>query len=191
MTAPAQAIRWFGAALALGAGLGLFYGFLRPLRKKRTAPADLLFSAALFYAWLYLSFGVCRGDIRLGCTTGLFLGVYGFDRTVGRWLSPLFSTFWKGIGCVLRFLTYPVRKIFEKMQEIIKILFASLKKWGTIKWNKTRHAGKRPGGSHEEAEALSEIHQSGIPEKHRSDEDRRSGSRRIVYCGASDPADRH
>ncbi len=191
MTAPAQAVRWFGAALALGAVLGLLYGFLRPLRKKRSAPADLLFASALFYAWLYLSFAVCRGDIRLGCTLGLFLGTYAFDRTVGMLLRPVFAVFWKIAGDLLRLITFPIRKIFEKMRKIIKIVFASLKKWGTIKWNKPRLAGDRSGGSHETAEALSGIYQSGISEKHRSDEDRRSGSRCIVYRGTSDPADRH
>ena len=66
MTTPIYAFSRFAIALALGAGLGLFYGFLRPLRPRYTALSDLLFLAGLSYVWLYFNFAVCRGDIRLG-----------------------------------------------------------------------------------------------------------------------------
>ena len=48
MTPPALAAQRFGLACLLGGGLGLCYGFLRPLRPKRTALSDLLFLPALF-----------------------------------------------------------------------------------------------------------------------------------------------
>ena len=56
MTAPADAAVRFGWGLLLGASLGLFYGFLRPLRPKRTTLADGIFLLAAFYLWLLLQF---------------------------------------------------------------------------------------------------------------------------------------
>ena len=52
-------------ALALGAALGLFYGFLRPLRPKYTVLADGVFLLGAFWVWLYYNFDICQGDIRL------------------------------------------------------------------------------------------------------------------------------
>ena len=43
--------------MLLGAGLGLLYEFLRPLRPKRTAAADLIFSLAAIWAAAKLGFG--------------------------------------------------------------------------------------------------------------------------------------
>ena len=43
MTAPALAAERFGIGCLLGAGLGLWYAFLRPLRRRRTGFADVLF----------------------------------------------------------------------------------------------------------------------------------------------------
>ena len=54
------------AALILGAGLGFLYGFLRPLRPKHTWLADSLFVLAALAGWVYLAFGICQGDPRLG-----------------------------------------------------------------------------------------------------------------------------
>ena len=71
MTAPLIAARHLGSALLLGAGLGLFYGFLRPLRQRRTWLADSVFLTVFFWVWLYLSFALCGGDLRLGYTAGL------------------------------------------------------------------------------------------------------------------------
>ena len=61
-------------ALALGAALGLLYGFLRPLRLKHTVLADGLFLLGVFWVWLYYNFALCGGDIRLGCCGGLLAG---------------------------------------------------------------------------------------------------------------------
>ena len=66
MTAPALDAARFSAACLLGMGLGVIYGFLRPLRPRLTALADLIFVACFGAAWVYHSFGICRGDLRLG-----------------------------------------------------------------------------------------------------------------------------
>ena len=59
MTAPALAAGRLAAACLMGLGLGLWYGFLRPLRPKFTLLSDLLFLLALFPSWVYLGFGIC------------------------------------------------------------------------------------------------------------------------------------
>ena len=131
MTPPALAAWRFGMACLYGAALGGVYGFLRPVRPRSLA--DALFVAAMFYAWLQLSFAICRGDIRLGYTAGLFVGMGAWELTLGKWLRPVFSGFWKGFRWFLGTILYPGKKIFEKMRQFIKFLFASWKKWVTIK----------------------------------------------------------
>ena len=74
MITPGESALRFLWGLALGVGLGVCYDFLRPLRKKRNAPADLIFVVCAFLAWVYLSFGVCLGDIRVDITAALPLG---------------------------------------------------------------------------------------------------------------------
>lgn len=113
MTDPALSALRFGAGLALGAALGLVYGFLRPLRTRRSAPADLLFMAAAFYAWLVLSFAVCRGDIRLGITLALPLGALLWENTAGRLLRRPFRLFWQGVAAAVGLLMLPFKKFYE------------------------------------------------------------------------------
>ena len=73
MNDPLAAARLFACAFLLGCLLGLLHGFLRPLREKLPNISDAIFAVVLFYVWLYLSFALCRGDIRMGYTAGLFL----------------------------------------------------------------------------------------------------------------------
>ena len=101
MTAPSVAAGFFLRACTLGCGLGFLYGFFRPLRPRWTTAADGAFFVAAFWCWLYLSFGVCGGDIRLAYILGMWLGCLVFDRTVGRWLRPVFGGFWNLTGRIL------------------------------------------------------------------------------------------
>lgn len=126
MNGPLAAAICFAMALVLGAALGLFYGFLRPLRQKHPHIADLLFLPAMVYAWLYLSFAVCRGDVRLVYTAGLFAGAVLWEISLGRLLRPVFRGFW-------RVIAWPFKKIFAKIGDFVKILFAIGKKKSTIK----------------------------------------------------------
>ena len=80
MTSPAVAALRFCQALLLGAGLGLYYGFLQPLRPKRSFLSDLLFLPVFFWAWLYHSFALCGGDLRMGYCAGLILGIFWFRK---------------------------------------------------------------------------------------------------------------
>ena len=128
MKTPIDALQHFAIALAIGAGLGVFYGFLRPLRRHHHWPADLIFIIGFFWGWLHLAFGVCRGDIRLGCSIGIPLGVLLWDKTVGRWLRPLFDGFWRLIGKILRAIFYPLEIFFKKIGKTVKFLLAIVKK---------------------------------------------------------------
>ena len=132
---PSASAACFGAAVLLGAGLGLLYGFLRPLRPRLTHLADLLFVIAAFYSWIYLAFAICGGDIRLAYTAGLLVGGFAWEMTVGKWLRPLFFGFWRCVSKFFRFFTRPVEKISKKFIKSVKKLLANEKKWFTIGWN--------------------------------------------------------
>lgn len=113
---PAEAAAQLAAGLALGAGLGVLYGFFRPLRPRFTTLADGLFLLAAALCWARLNFGICRGSIRLGCNGALLLGEFFTDWVLGPLLRPLFSAFWGLIGKIVRIVVFPVKKfpIFQK-----------------------------------------------------------------------------
>ena len=64
MTAPETGAVRFAFALAVGAALGLLYGFLRPLRPKHGFLADGVFLLGLYLGWLWWAFAVCAADPR-------------------------------------------------------------------------------------------------------------------------------
>ena len=101
-------------ACAIGLGLGLVYGFLRPLRKQSAAFADLLFGLCVFTAWLYLAFGVCHGDLRLGYGAGLAVGAIVWECTAGKLLRPVFRGFWHSVFRVLGFPARFLKKFCKK-----------------------------------------------------------------------------
>ncbi len=119
-------------SLLLGGLLGLYYGLLRPLRRRRQTPADLLFLLGAAVVWVYLGFGICGGDLRLGCCAGLLAGGLAWELGPGRALRPVFSLFWKGVGQFAALLGLPGKKLLH----FAKILFASGEKWVTIRWSK-------------------------------------------------------
>ena len=133
MTAPAVAAGRFLAAVLLGLGAGLVYGFLRPLRRRRNWPADLIFVFCFSALWLIHSFAVCRGDLRLWGFFGLILGCALWESTAGRLLRPLFSGFLRAMGKLLWLFCLPAAKIFKIFTDFVKKLFAYGKKSGTIK----------------------------------------------------------
>ena len=142
MIAPQLAAQRFLWACLTGATLGAVYDFLRPLRPRRTALSDVLFLLAAFFGWLFLHFKLCAADIRLPYSLAMLLGGFGWEWTAGTALRPVFSAFWMEIGKIWEILTLPL-KIFSKKT---KILFASGRKWVTIKWNNRRHNLSKIGG---------------------------------------------
>ncbi len=146
MNAPQIAARRFGMALLLGAAVGLYYGFLRPLRRRHPHIGDLLFAPGAITAWLYLSFGICLGDIRMAYTLGLFLGAVLWESTCGRLLQPVFRLFWRVLHRIFAMVFLPLTKIFQKTGKFVKFLIASGKKWGIIEWNNRQHFWRKNGG---------------------------------------------
>ena len=107
MSAPAQQARFLLLALAIGCLLGVFYAFLQPFRRKHPHLSDLLLAIATFWGWLEHSFRICQGDLRLSYTLCLFLGIWLFHRTAGRWLQPVFLFFGNFlITCCFRFIGF-------------------------------------------------------------------------------------
>ena len=123
----AQRVLW---ALAVGAFLGLCYDFLRPLRRRRHAPADTLFLLAALYAWIWYSFKICGGDIRLGGTVALGLGMLLWLGTGSLAVRKLFYWFWLAIFRIWAAFSYPFVKIFKKSWAFSKKVFAYGKKRG-------------------------------------------------------------
>ncbi len=121
-------------ALVMGCGLGVIYGFLQPLRQRWFA--DLLLLWALFAAWIRLVFGLCGGDLRFAYSACLLLGMCLWHFTFGQWLRPVFTVFWNGLFRIFRLILLPFKKTWTKMRKIRNFLFASGKKWVTIKCNK-------------------------------------------------------
>ena len=125
MTPPAEAFRRLLTALALGGGLGFIYGALRPLRRRRSWPADLVFLFFTAWAWLYLSFAICGGDLRPGWLGGLGLGAVIWDTTAGRLLRPVFCLFWDTLRKILSFPLGLVKKILKNAENLQKNSFQS------------------------------------------------------------------
>lgn len=122
MTAPALAAHRFVCCCLLGAALGVYYEFLRPLRPRYTLAADTLFLTGCGWVWLLMSFRVCRGDLRLGYSAGLLAGGIGWDLVFGSLIAPVFPDSGNSSG-----QSWASRCCRQKFSEFAKILFASAK----------------------------------------------------------------
>lgn len=122
-----------GQGLLLGCGLGLYYGFLRPLQPRWLG--DLFFLIALFGTWIYLGFGLCGGDLRMAYTLTLPIGSLLWEFTFGAALRPVFSSFWKGFFHLFSYFLHPFKIILKKSGNFLIFLFARSRKWVTIKCN--------------------------------------------------------
>lgn len=147
MTTPLQDAQRFGIACLMGLGLGIYYGFLRPLRPKWTTFSDLAFVLGAGWAWIYLSFGVCRGDIRLGYSSGLLLGGVLWEMSAGRLLRPVFRVFWEIPHRILTLIFLPLKKFLKKVGKFLKKLLATAKKTATIKLYSRNYGKKKTGGA--------------------------------------------
>jgi len=130
MTVPAVAAQRVLWALAVGAFLGLCYDFLRPLRRRHHAPADTVFVLAALMAWVWYSFKICGGDIRMGGTVTIGLGILLWLGTASIVVRKVFYWFWLAIFRFLRAFTHPLVKIFKKIRLLLKKVFAYGKKRG-------------------------------------------------------------
>lgn len=117
MTAPAEALRRVLTGCLLGLGLGGWYEFLRPLRRRFPHLCDLLLLAAFGCCWIFFGFQICRGDLRLGYDSGLFLGAFFFRITLGKLLGRAFSFFWEGIFRLAARLRHFAGRILKKIRK--------------------------------------------------------------------------
>lgn len=129
---PAAQLGQFVTGLVLGCGVGIFYGFLRPVQRKFPHLTDLFFGIAVIWVYLFYGFGICKGDLRLVYLAAGVAGALAWDRLPGRWLQPVFDGFWRLIAGFLR----PFVKFFTKICRFAKKILATVKKWGTIKLRK-------------------------------------------------------
>lgn len=130
MTAPADAgisILW---ALVVGGFLGLCYDFLRPLRSRHHGPADAVFVVIAVLGWIWYNFQICAGDIRLGGTACLGLGMLLWLGTLSMLIRRVFYWFWLVIFRIFRILSMPFVKFFVKILQFSKKVFAYGKKRG-------------------------------------------------------------
>lgn len=162
MTAPAEAAARLLGAFAWGLALGVAYSFLRPLRQKMPCFADGLFVLCLMIGWVYVSFGVCLGDIRMGYTVAMLLGVGAWEATAGWLLRRCFWWLWRGIFAVLAFPGKIMGKLFQKIRIFLKNVFASVKKWSTIKRNDRRKRRSTGGSHHGKDHRYAEPREAGI-----------------------------
>ena len=110
-------------SLCLGFALGLGFDVVRPLRPRFLG--DLIYLCFLFWIWLYFTFGICLGDLRLGYLFGAILGVFLWEKGPGRLTKPFFAGFWN-------ILSLPFKKFLKFFKKILNFLFASRKKSSTI-----------------------------------------------------------
>ncbi|MBO5837020.1 MAG: hypothetical protein J6Q92_03910, partial [Oscillospiraceae bacterium] len=122
MITPKVAFLRFLTAVLVGLGLGLYYGFLRPLRPKHTQLSDILFLPVAGWAWLYVSFAVCQGDLRLIYSIGLVCGAFLWEMTIGHLLRPVFRGFWGVIRKIFTFFITPWAYIAKKVVNLLKFL---------------------------------------------------------------------
>ena len=128
MIAPGEALRELLAGAALGGLLGVLWGFLRPLGKRRRNLCDFLFLLALAGGLCRLSFGICGGDLRPACLGAAALGGIGEEMTLGRLLAPVFYGFWS----ILSRFWGAVSAFWKNFFKSAKNVFASAGKWVTI-----------------------------------------------------------
>ena len=124
MTVPAEAAFRVLWGLAVGAVLGLWYDFLRPLRRRHNAPADLCFVLAALFGWIWYSFKICSGDIRFGGTAAIGMGILLWLGTAGMVLRKAFYWFWFVIFRIISVFSVPFAKFFQKISQFSKKVFA-------------------------------------------------------------------
>ncbi len=172
----------------MGLGLGVFYCFLRPLRQRHTHFADTLFVCGTFYAWIYLGFGICAGDLRFGYTAGLLGGAMLLNWACGRVLAPVFAAFWRVVGKIF----LPLKKIWRENKKILKKGFAIGKKWVTISKNTRRAKTRQDGGiAHGRQNRTHRTDSAGVSPQPHADEMRRADDAPAMHRRPADPARRH
>lgn len=147
LTGPEQAFSLLLRCLLLGLGLGIVYGFLRPLRPRHRMLSDLLFLPAALYAWVYAYLALCRGAMRFVYAIAILAGAVAWELTLGKWLRPVFGGFWDFVGRIWGGFLRPLQIFFKKTANFQKNLFASGKKWVILNRKDRKHHSHPSGGT--------------------------------------------
>ena len=134
MIPPSLSFQRFSYGLLVGAVLGIWYGFLRPLRRNHGVFGDVLFLLAAAYGWIFLQFDLCQTDIRMAYSAAMLIGIFAWECTAGWLLRPVFLKLWTILEKLWEIILLP----YKKTLKMTKILFASVKKWVTIRWSNRR-----------------------------------------------------
>jgi hypothetical protein len=128
------------AAFCLGAAGGIFYDFLRVLRRRRrsrlfTALCDLLFSLVFCCGLFLLGFDLGLGELRLFMAIFAGLGAMAYFYTAGPFVRRAFSLACTGGAKVLSVAAIPAAmgwKLQKKFIFFVKNVFSYAKKRFTI-----------------------------------------------------------
>lgn len=143
---PGEGGRFFLCSCLAGAGLGLFYGFLRPLGARHRHWADGLFCLGAGAVWLVLGFGVFRGELRPGLFLGLPVGSLLWEWGPGVLLGPVWQEFWGCIWKILGIFPWVRKKVWIFLKFPLSI-------WRKIEYNRKQipiPPSASPGGTHME-----------------------------------------
>lgn len=124
---------FLGVSVALGILLGLLYDLGRALRRvhtRLTLPVDTLFALA-FLLTLLLT-GLYTGGLRLYELLGICLGAGGYFLTLSPRFLALQLWIFRATRRFFRCLLMPLKKTVCFLRKVVKKLFPSSKKWGTI-----------------------------------------------------------
>ena len=128
MTPPSLLFSRFLIACLMGGALGLCCDILGILPRVLRHLWDGVFVVFLFACGIQLGFGVCEGDLRPAYSTGLLVGFFIWQHTLGRLLRPLFSRFSRCCQDVFAKIWAICKKMMKNISVICKKLFAIVKK---------------------------------------------------------------
>ena len=139
-----------GVCALLGCVLALWYECLRPLRRRRNWPADLLVFPVMLYLWMLMYLPLCRTDLRTAHLCAFGAGFCIWEATLGKWLQPAFYGIARSIFAFFRRFSHLAEKCFKKLVKFLKFLYAIGAKWVTIERLTCKlHRHSSGGESHE------------------------------------------
>ena len=107
----------FLAGVLLGPAADLF----RSLHRRLPVLTQLVIGTEFFLCWLWLGFGLCRGDLRIGYLLGTAAGFCFWEWYFGTCTGAFFGKLWHAAAIPLKFCL----KFFHKIENS---LFARWKK---------------------------------------------------------------
>ena len=98
----------FLAGVLLGPAADLF----RPLHRRFPVLTQLMIGTEFFLCWLWLGFGLCRGDLRIGYLLGTAAGFFVWEWSFSTCTEAFFGKLWHAAAIPMKFCL----KIFHKIE---------------------------------------------------------------------------